>query len=100
MTCDKDVLNATCLGGFTQSENTKKAGKSRKKFYTGEDITLFHYFFLQLSFFFFARIYFNFTFNSLYVTFHGVIQFSYTSLIHFSYTSIIHFHIHLYQNIT
>lgn len=50
MTCDKDVLNTTCLGGFTQSKITQKAGTFKENFYTGEGITLFHYLFLQFFF--------------------------------------------------
>ena len=56
MTCNKEIFNTTCLGGFTQSlEKTESIHR-------GEGIK-FHSFFYFI--FFFASICYNFVLNSL-----------------------------------
>ena len=42
MTCGEEVLNTTCLGGFTQSSSSQSVGTTRKKkLFKGEKVFTF-----------------------------------------------------------
>ena len=46
MTCNEEILNITCLGGFTQSQAPIQ--RKSQTIYKGEDVTL-HFFFRSFS---------------------------------------------------